>query len=1428
MKYLKKIFLSLAIMMMVLPSSASALIPLSVNQGGSGVNTITGIIYGNGTVPFAPVTIGSGLTFSGGTLSSSAAIPNLFQVLTAGNSTGGLAIVSPNGQSTHTVSNTNNTLTTNHGSQYIDLDSPTGALGIRADDISILSTQNFNLNAVDTVLTQSGSFETLASDFAGTTTDFAINIGGGTFSFTNGTDMASITVDPSGLTESATGNITLNASSQYNETSPFATFSNSFGFDVSAQDISLQSSNTVELLAGSAGFLINSGSSLFTATDFSSNVVADFIGRYLNDVNIYKVFDWNDLTGDLVWGDVGSNQNSTIADINDTDQSISFDSNSTTTPVIFDFKNSQVRIGHTSTPLTGALGAPNNPFLLVENVNGYSAGNNYNRSSGKSASADWIVANDADDGTIFGGHFEDMGINSSAYDSTSSAIFSGGPNAAYLLVNGGSLNLMTQKTFPIYFRTGGYSSDDFIRGFISATAPTINFGRQTSGGATGIYQITGKTSGIWSLTAQDATSTWTLTVPKDAPIVNGQALVATTAGISSWQTLSTGSVTSVSIVSANGFSGTVATASTTPAITLSTTVTGILKGNGTAISAATAGTDYQAPITLTTTGTSGAATFVANTLNIPNYSGGSGTVTSVAASGGATGLTFSGSPITTSGTLTLAGTLAIANGGTNNTTQVTNGVNYFDGTRIKSLSTFLFDGTNLGVGATPDSIFTVSNQTTIQAPVSGTTAHFIGLDGNPLRFTLDTHNNANGAGTALIFRRSRGTAGTPSAVQSADTIGSLNGVGYGTSAYGVASTGLISIKALENFTNTAMGTGVTITTTPIGSITGAESARFTSTGETLGVTGSLTGTLNFSGVTSGLITVQPQSAAGTYNFNLPTTAGSAGQVLTSQGGGTTAMTWTAAGTGTVTSVGFTGGLISVATPTTTPAFTVAGTSGGIPYFSSTSTWASSALLTANAIMIGGGSGTAPTTTTTGTGVLTALGLNVNGSGAISLTTSPAFITPSLGVATATSINGNSFTTGTGTLNLSTFTLTAVASGNVIIGNPGAANRVMIATSSTAASGNSSVTFDNTDFSVGTSPNTSSSIKIQNSVLGTAADAQVVARSSSTQIALRSFSGGYTTSGLNIADVSRIETGSSVGMQFISTAGSTSFTWGIGGTANTNSLMTLDSTGLLTVGLAGTTTGKVAFSGATSGTTTVTAAAAASGTLTLPAATGTLVIGSGANTRIGLWTSANNISSSASLLATATAVTFNTSNATSTSILASNANTGVGATAFISSSNNTVGIKMNTYGTSYTTAGLLVAGLTSIESTSTAGLLHNIGSGGTYWWDINSTSAFKMSLDTNAFTLNTDLKLNTVGNGLYIKEGTNATMGICTLVAGTCTVSTTKVTANSRIFLTVQSLGTVALPTVVGVTARSAGTSFTITSASVTDTSVIAWEIVEPL
>lgn len=65
------------------------------------------------------------------------------------------------------------------------------------------------------------------------------------------------------------------------------------------------------------------------------------------------------------------------------------------------------------------------------------------------------------------------------------------------------------------------------------------------------------------------------------------------------------------------------------------------------------------------------------------------------------------------------------------------------------------------------------------------------------------------------------------------------------------------------------------------------------------------------------------------------------------------------GGGSVTSVSWTGGIVSIATPTTTPAFTIAGTSGGIPYFNSATTWATSGALTANLPVIGGGAGVAP-------------------------------------------------------------------------------------------------------------------------------------------------------------------------------------------------------------------------------------------------------------------------------------------------------------------------------------------------------------------------------------------------------------------------------------------------------------------------------------
>jgi len=148
-----------------------------------------------------------------------------------------------------------------------------------------------------------------------------------------------------------------------------------------------------------------------------------------------------------------------------------------------------------------------------------------------------------------------------------------------------------------------------------------------------------------------------------------------------------------------------------------------------------------------------------------------------------------------------------------------------------------------------------------------------------------------------------------------------------------------------------------------------------------------------------------------------TAAGTTGQVLTATTG--SAPSWASPATsGTVTSVAqtFTGGIVSVAgSPITTSgtlALTVAGTSGGIPYFSSASTWATSAALTASELVVGGGAGAAPSTTTTGTGVVTALGVNTGTAGAFVVnggvlgTPSSGTLTNATGLPLTTGVTGN--------------------------------------------------------------------------------------------------------------------------------------------------------------------------------------------------------------------------------------------------------------------------------------------------------------------------------------------------------------------------------------------------------------------------------------
>ena len=127
---------------------------------------------------------------------------------------------------------------------------------------------------------------------------------------------------------------------------------------------------------------------------------------------------------------------------------------------------------------------------------------------------------------------------------------------------------------------------------ISGVVPVANGGTGATSAATARTNLGATTVGgsVFTLTNPSA-----ITFPRFNADNTVSALDAASFRTAIGAGSGAGSVTSVSVVSANGFTGTVATPTSTPAITLTTSITGMLYGNGTAISAATAGTNFVAP-----------------------------------------------------------------------------------------------------------------------------------------------------------------------------------------------------------------------------------------------------------------------------------------------------------------------------------------------------------------------------------------------------------------------------------------------------------------------------------------------------------------------------------------------------------------------------------------------------------------------------------------------------------------------------------------------------------------------------------------------------------------------------------------------------------------------------------------------------------------
>ena len=108
----------------------------------------------------------------------------------------------------------------------------------------------------------------------------------------------------------------------------------------------------------------------------------------------------------------------------------------------------------------------------------------------------------------------------------------------------------------------------------------------------------------------------------------------------------------------------------------------------------------------------------------------------------------------------------------------------------------------------------------------GYTVHTTSIDGIGNRIVADAFGSAANNYSSFIGRRGRGTAASPSALQSGDVITRLSGNGFGATKFSQYGDGRIEIVAAENFTDTSKRTKIDFYTTETGSNSATVIASF--------------------------------------------------------------------------------------------------------------------------------------------------------------------------------------------------------------------------------------------------------------------------------------------------------------------------------------------------------------------------------------------------------------------------------------------------------------------------------------------------------------------------------------------------------------------------------------------------------------------------
>jgi len=365
-------------------------------------------------------------------------------------------------------------------------------------------------------------------------------------------------------------------------------------------------------------------------------------------------------------------------------------------------------------------------------------------------------------------------------------------------------------------------------------------------------------------------------------------------------------------------------------------------------------------------------------------------------------------------TTDVSGTLPVTNGGSGTSTAFTQGSVLFagaSGVYSQNNSKFFWNNTDFRLGlntASPTTVLTILSPTQTSLPPgvlpSGTDIHIVGANNAETRITQDSF----GTGNYPVYtgRAARGTAASPTALQSGDILTQYTGRGYGATGYNSASTGVFEFIAAENFSDTAQGTYASVRLTATGGASPAEVFRIGPVGQ-VGVGGSNYGTANQLLTSSGTnaapswqsgISVTTITASSTVTLTALTASKvvftdasdnltSTGTVATDQGGtGLTSYTagdlpYYAAGTALsklgigandtiLTSTGSapqwsTASTISVGTATNI----AGGAAGSVPYQSGSSTTTFLSIGAANTVMTSSGSAPQWVTSLTGlTGV----------------------------------------------------------------------------------------------------------------------------------------------------------------------------------------------------------------------------------------------------------------------------------------------------------------------------------------------------------------------------------------------------------------------------------------------------------------------------